>query len=263
MSITYATFERTYKAYEDKFRSYSYLVKSEKWQGMETKPEHQMHELLFESFKVPLRGIEDIAYWQKDIRPNLPFADFHFAERVSGVPSNPGEAWKSWPWGLAADKHRTAGEKFTHTYQERFWPKYADNRGRGMGELKGVRYSYGDLDDVVNLLRREPLTRQAYLPIWFPEDTGVLHGGRVPCTLGYHFINRNGYLHVSYGIRSCDFVRHFRDDCYLTVKLLIWILERLRASDERWRHIIPGIFKMDIGSFHMFVNDYNSLFKEG
>ena len=30
--------------------------------------------------------------------------------------------------------------------------------------------------DVIDLLEREPFTRQAYLPIWFPEDTGAFHG---------------------------------------------------------------------------------------
>lgn len=259
---TFATFTKAYEAFELEFKSQSYPVKSEKWQGLSTanKPEMEMRELLFRSFFIPMRGIEDIGYWQEDIKPNLPFADVHFAERVSGIPSNPGEAWKIWPWGNSADKHRTEGEKFTHTYQERFWPKQAECRE---GEnMLGIRYEYGDLDDVIELLVREPLTRQAYLPVWFPEDTGVLHGGRVPCTLGYHLINRHDYLHVSYGIRSCDYVRHFRDDCYFTVRLVLHVLEKLRRRDSRWRDVRPGMFRMDIGSFHMFVNDWNKMFPD-
>lgn len=261
----HSTFSEACQRFETEFNYQSYPVKSEKWQGLSTdnKPELEMREILFPNFSIPLRGIDDLEHWRNDIKPNLPFADEHFAERVSGVPSNPGEAWRIWPWGNAADKHRTEGEKFTHTYQERFWPKSAgfwpedrleDQRNRG------IRYPYGDLNDVVALLHREPLTRQAYLPIWFPEDTGVSHGGRVPCTLGYHFINRHDYLHISYGIRSCDFVRHFRDDCYFTVRLLIWVLERLRERDARWQSVKPGLFRMDIGSFHMFVNDYHQMF---
>lgn len=247
---------------ESQFSSSAYEVKTEKWQGLSTsgKPELAMYELLNTNFAVPLRGIEDLDHWKADIGPNLPFADAHFSERVSGVPSNPGEAWKIWPWGHAADKHRTENEKFTHTYQERFWPKGAGDPERRYSELgpnmHGIRYPYGDLDDVVQLLHREPLTRQAFFPIWFPEDTGVVHGGRVPCTLGYHFINRHDYLHISYYIRSCDFVRHFRDDCYFTVCLALWVLERLRRLDTRWDAVKPGLFRMDIVSLHMFVNDY-------
>ena len=66
---------------------------------------------------------------------------------------------------------------------------------------------YGDLDDVVTLLTNDPLTRQAFLPMWFPEDTGVVHGTRVPCSLGYHFMQRDGRLSITYYIRSCDIVR--------------------------------------------------------
>lgn len=262
----FATFSDVCGRIESEFKSQSYPVKSEKWQGVSTanKPELEMRELLNWSFAIPMRGLEDLDHWRKDIGPNLPFADVHFNERISGVPSNPGEAWRIWPWGLAADKHRTAGEKFTHTYQERFWPKQAGDSPSWLTEVTGmqhhgIRYPYGDLDDVVQLLHREPLTRQAYFPVWFPEDTGVLHGGRVPCTLGYHFINRHDYFHVSYYIRSCDYIRHFRDDCYFTVRLAIWVLERLRRLDARWETVKPGLFTMHIVSFHMFINDYNKL----
>lgn len=261
----FPSFQGAVTAITDEFKHRSYSIKTERWQGLSTegKPEMAMREILFYDFGVPMRTLEDLDHWRKDIEPNLPFADVHFEERISGVPSNPGEAWKQWPWGNAADKHRTAGEKFTHTYQERFWPKQAgphkvcDSRPH-----LGIRYEYGDLDDVIELFRREPLTRQAYLPVWFPEDTGVVHGGRVPCTLGYHFIMRHDYLHVSYFIRSCDFVRHFRDDCYLTVRLALHLLNRLRRRDPNWNDIKPGMFRMHIGSFHLFLNDHIKLFPE-
>jgi hypothetical protein len=272
----FATFEEAANRLKEEFRYRAYSVKSEKWQGVSTaaKPEMEMRELLNWSFGVPLRGIEDLAYWQGDIKPNLPFADAHFAERVSGNPTNPGEAWKIWPWGNSADAHRTQQGKFTHTYQERFWPKHAghvvdcdpdpnDLESYCSESNRGYRYDYGDVRDVVTLLSREPLTRQAYLPIWFPEDTGVLHGGRVPCSLGYHFIQRNGYLHINYFIRSCDFVRHFRDDCYFTVRLALWVLEELRKlNDIPWREVKPGLFSMHTISMHMFINDYRKLFPE-
>lgn len=264
MSI-YSTFTRVCGKLEEAFLTQSHSIHSERWQGLDIskRPEAEMRELLHYSFSVPMRGLEDLEHWQNDIRPNLPFADVHFAERVSGIPSNPGEAWKIWPWGNSADAHRTVDGKFTHTYQERFWPKYANApeipRDPDRWPQRGIRYEYGDLNDVVSLLAREPLTRQAYLPIWYPEDTGAIHGGRVPCSLGYHLLVRHGYLHVEYGIRSCDFVRHFRDDCYFTVRLVLWILERLRGTNPRWEDVRPGLFKMNIGSLHMFVNDFQQL----
>lgn len=262
----HATFREACERFEEEFKNRSQTVRSEKWQGVETanRPDLTMREILFTYFAVPLRGIERLDYWQGDIKPNLPFADVHFDERVSGEPNNPGEAWKIWPWGLAADKHRTEGEKFTHTYQERFWPKHAGSAKHPSQDilrlhpLTGIRYEYGDLNDLVSHLRAEPYSRQAYLPIWFPED-GTCKG-RKPCTLGYHFIMRGEYLHVSYFIRSCDYIRHFRDDCYLTLRLLLWVLDSLRRLDDRWKDVKPGLFNMSIGSFHMFVNDHIKLF---
>lgn len=273
---TYPSFTIARDTLTKEFKSTAHEVKTEKWQGISTqnKPEMAMRELLFRTISVPMRGLEDIEYWKKDIQPNLPFADIHWNERVSGIPSNPGEAWKTWPWGNAADAHRTEKGKFTHTYQERFWPKYAGQseigsmtpkegeRAGSWGNLphSGIRYYYGDLDDVIGLLHREPLTRQAYLPIFFPEDTGAVHGGRIPCSLGYLLINRHDYLHVEYTIRSCDFVRHFNDDCYFTIRLVLYALDKLRQLDVRWKDVRPGILKMNIGSLHMFINDWNKLF---
>jgi thymidylate synthase len=142
--------------------------------------------------------------------------------------------------------------KFTHTYQERFWPKDLLN--------VGIRWGPGDLDDVVGLLSSSPLTRQAYLPIFFPEDTGAVHGGRIPCTLGYYFLVRDRLLHLWYEIRSCDAVRHFRDDLYLAARLQLWVLERLQEiAPEYWRSVQPGTFHFHAYSFHVHHGDLHLL----
>jgi len=120
----------------------------------------------------------------------------------------------------------------------------------------GIRHEFGDLGDLVELLKDDPSTRQAYLPVWFPEDTGLDKSERKPCSLGYHFIIRNGQLDITYYIRSCDFYRHLRDDIYLTVRLGLWILEQCGFDDIRM-----GRFNMHITSLHMFVGDYAVKYK--
>lgn len=168
---------------------------------------------------------------------------------------------------------------FSHTYMERYWPKYAGYIRPMKGEdwdketydiNRGIRFDYGDLNDIVTLLIREPLTRQAYMPIFFPEDTGDVHSERKPCTLGYHFIVRDNKFHIVYGIRSCDFIRHFRDDIYLTVRLANWVLNKCREDDSTrapehrfWQNITLGSFVMHITSLHMFKNDHLKLFPPG
>lgn len=253
-------------------------VKGTRWQSTDVsdKPEMRMKEILNHSFQVPLGGSELLDHWRNDIRPNLPWADIHFLERVGGEPLNPGRSWEDWPWALAADKHRHEdGGKFSHTYMERYWPKRANGAAsRDEDEhMQGIRYPYGDLNDVISHLLKDPLSRQAFLPVWFPEDTGVVHGERVPCTLGYHWIMRHGYLHTTYYIRSCDFVRHFRDDLYLSVRLSIWLLDQLRetelrlgedvpAADQSWHEVKLGLFTFHCVSMHCFVNDWNRMYAQ-
>lgn len=312
---TYASFARAIENTGRALRDLSYEVRAARWQSTDVseKPEMRMREILNTSFSVSLLGIEDLSYWKEDIRPNLPWADNHFEERVSGVPWNPGEQWKNWPYAHSADRHRKEeGGRFSHTYMERYWPRYVghnffDDNWKRHGveplirererylnhkaDLRGIRYRYGDLGDVVNHLFNDPLTRQAFLPVWFPEDTGVVHRERVPCTLGYHFILRNGFFHSTYYIRSCDFVRHFRDDLYLSLRLHLWVLDQLRYHPYRtktyktpgedspevtqalkratepvqkneWWNVKPGLFTFHCVSMHCFQNDWQKLFGE-
>jgi hypothetical protein len=236
----------------------SQLVYAKRWQGVDVskKPEMGMYEVLHYSFKAPVP--DNLDKLRELVEPHLPWADDHFAERVAGQPVNPGETWRSWPYALSADKFRTEDEQFTHTYMERYWPKKASDRGLPM---HGIRYLYGDLSDLILQLVEEPDTRQAYLPVWFPEDTGAVHKGRVPCTLGYHFIMRNNQFDCTYYLRSCDFVRHFRDDIYLTARLQLHILDMLkRMGGDAWETVEPGSLIMHMTSLHMFKNDYRRMF---
>lgn len=228
-------------------------------QDMSHNPAAATYELIGHNIVASL-GTRDLAYYVSNIQPDLPWADDHFQERVSGLPLNPppSEAW--WPHAPKGNADHKHGEIFSHTYPERMWPKYA-GRSEDFSSIptQGIRYSYGDLNDVVILLAEDPQTRQAYLPIWFPEDTG---GAKVrkPCTLGYHFLLTDNSLDIFYFIRSCDVHRHMRNDIYLTVRLLLWVLERLEAHDSKWSKVEPGILRMYISNLHLFRNDYRTLY---
>lgn len=257
------------------------------WQGVPTegKPDLMTTELLGMAFTVPMPITKQDA--QDLIMPNLPWAEIEHAERVGGEPHNPHHSLELWPWWRGQDDsamvtmHLGPGKTepqipqiyekvFSHTYSERFWPKYAGRTfnaapPNGTDGNWGIRYRYGDLNDLVNLLREHPHTRQAYLPIFLPEDTGAVHGGRVPCTLGYHFMLRNDRLCLWYDIRSCDAVRHFRDDIYLAVRLCQWVLEQLTGDEARvrdpldWADVVPGDLHFSAHSFHVHAGDRHLL----
>jgi len=235
----------------------STLVHPKYWQATDVsaQPAAAMRELLFVNLvlKVPMRRSQ----LSTETQANIPWAEDHFQERVGRVPVNPGETWKAWPWSNSADGHRKDGQ-FSHNYMERYWPKEAGDRGPEAKHSfhKGVRFHYGDLDDVVNLIVKDPLTRQAYLPVFFPEDTGAVHGERIPCSIGYHFIIREDLLHCTYQLRSCDFRRHFADDIYLTARLMHWVQEELSFQNI---YVNLGLLHVHIASLHLFINDYNAL----
>jgi len=231
---------------KERLYNFGSVVKTEKWQGIDSPDD--MWETMNHSFQMFIP--ETIEELRKEVRPNLPWADEHFGERISGVPYNPPPSHVRWPFAQRNNKQFVEEEKFSHTYPERIWPKNAES---STGNHKGIRFDYGDLGDVVNLIEREPYTRQAFLPIWFPEDTGTVHNERVPCTIGYHFMRRGDRLHMNYYIRSCDLIRHFRDDVYMACRKLFYILELLQQRDpENWKDVKPGYYAMHIVSLHCF-----------
>lgn len=208
---------------------------------------------------------------QMEVVPNLPWAEDHFQERVSGEPHNPPPSAAWWPFARAQhEDHVDERKKFSHTYPERMWPKKAG----GFSDYNdgcGIRYELGDVKDLLRLLAQNPHTRQAYLPIWFPEDLDAAanHGQRVPCTLGYHFLLRSDLLHITYPIRSCDFVRHFRDDVYMAARLVQWVVEMLKfdnfeldSNPDVWEKVMPGTLTMHAVSMHCFEGDVNKLRRE-
>lgn len=192
------------------------------------------------------------------VGPDLPWAEEHLGERVSGVPFNPAPSHVRWPYAVRGNAdHLPDGFKFDHTYPERFWPKGAGDPADHLYDtMRGIRYEYGDLGDVVEMLRRNPATRQAFLPVWFPEDTGAGAGKRVPCTLGYHFmVDSMGLLGCRYYIRSCDVYRHLLNDIYLAGRLTQWICQQVNLGNEDRINLHPGAVVMHISSLHAFVGD--------
>lgn len=225
------------------------------WQSVRTQDRlHDTYEL--RNVTVWYGMPEDQSMADQVIHPDRPWAENHFWERVGGFPMNPGVEHANWPYhGASAALHlRGEGSRviYDHNYMERFWPKRAGEQA-ALGRMKGIRFPYGDLADVVTQLKKDDTTRQAYLPVWFPEDTGATKGQRVPCSLGYHFMIRGGKLYVQYVLRSCEVYRHFTNDVYLAVRLGQWVRSQVDL------HLGMGQLTMQISSFHGFVGDTSNI----
>lgn len=215
-----------------------------------TDPKMVTSELRHVRLVMPVPSSRDLAHQMTGA--NLPWAEDHFRERMSGHPLNPPPSEAYWPFAQAGNEaHKKDGGFFSHTYPERFWPKFADGQGREGGYNHGIKFEYGDFNDLIEVLRKNPKSRQAYLPIWFPEDlVAAREGKRVPCTLGYHFLLGPFGMDIVYHIRSCDFLRHFPDDVYMAMRLLQVVLKMLGDQEIR-----PNQLIMNIGSLHVFKGD--------
>ena len=179
-----------------------------------------------------LNADSNLINWELNV--NNPWADEEFKERIdtSHGPINPGEAYKLRQdvW----DDYLHEG-KFGYTYNERL------NHNN-------------QLNKVIERLKEDPDTRQAWVSVWDPSiDPNYLGGiSRVPCSLGYGFQIRDGQLNMHYVMRSCDFVTHFQNDVYLAVKLLEYVAKELNVP--------VGNFTHTIFSLHVYKKDIKGVF---
>ena len=217
---------------------------SNEWQGVEA-PDKLLE--IFNKFVVMA-----IPYHRhllaKETQADLPWAENHFLERVSGKPLNPGNEYKNWPYYREMDNDKLfrndrEGDKFSHTYMERMW----------CSGFRGIGYPYGDFENLINRIIQDPYGRQHYFAIWHPEDQSE-GSRRRPCTIGYWFYIEDQYLHCTYHIRSCDILRHLHNDIYLTGRLMQYIKEEL---SNFMPYLTVGDLHMWIGSLHCFESEKN------
>jgi hypothetical protein len=208
-------------------------VSTDTWQG--TPSPFGFIELLNLSVDARMAHTEEEAF---RLTGSTPWAREHFGERVSGMPLNPPPSHVKWAKGTDQYLSKIDAERFSHTYPERLWAKGTPARG--------IRYDIADLSTAAALLRKDPTTRQCYVPLYFPEDlTAAMLGERVPCTFGWHFILRDEMLHCHYPMRSVDAVRHVHHDWYFANMLTLWLIEKA----------VPGHLFFNATSFHCFTND--------
>ena len=151
---------------------------------------------------------------------------------------NPGRSWGKrrdvWVPFLENEylAHRQPG-RFAYTYSQRMGGKH--------------------MQAIIDELAVHPTSRQLYLPVWDRQHDADRRGKRrVPCSLGYWFVQRGNYLNLTYMMRSCDFMTHYAND----VALATIMLEHV-AIESGYQ---PGTFTHYIGSFHAYKKDLGDVF---
>ncbi len=160
---------------------------------------------------------------------NIEWCRRDFEERTSTADINPGEAYKlreEW-------EEFVHGGKFAYTYNERL---------------------IYQLRETIKLLKFDPDTRQAVITIYEGGKDVHNRGGikRVPCSMYYQFMVRNGALDCVYTMRSSDFMTHFPYDIWHAV-----MLQNLIAKEIGFP---AGKLTFFSGSLHAYKKDVPKTF---
>lgn len=187
--------------------------------------------------------------WIETIKYDLDWCRADFVERTSSAQINPGRAWKlrgdTWKEFMHPDEDGNL--KFAYTYAERFNRPLFDEHGEYI--QFGVENVHNPLSRVVEELALRPDTRQAVVPIFDAMADLPNLGGkkRVPCSLHYQFLIREGKLTMLYVMRSSDFLTHFPYD--------IWMATQMQSHIAGLLDIPPGRFTFFTGSLHLYAKD--------
>lgn len=193
-----------------------------------------------------------------DLNPTQPWADAEFEERVSGQLVNPGEAYKLRPgvWDEFLEtpkRYQEDSAKFSYTYAERF--EHNDSREAGDPDNPDGPSQWNSstqLEQLITNLKKYPDNRNHLLTVWDVSDLWRVGEHRVPCSISYHFMYRNGTLFMTYNQRSADFVTHLENDIYLAAKLQAWVGEQVGWPVGRFTHLVA--------SLHAYRKDVEGVF---
>lgn len=197
-------------------------------------PDYETIELIGTGYKLDLSNVrqeqlDEMALYKKD-QEYFNWIVAEVNERIDAVGHNPGEAWthdrKTWGQFLRDGL-------FSYTYSERW--------------AEQLKYVYAEL-------KRNPNSRQVIMTMYDRHQDMMNWGGRdrVPCSLSYHFLIRNGKLNLIYNQRSCDFVNFFQADVFITINLQMIVASVLGVG--------LGNFVHNINSLHAFKKDLEGVF---
>lgn len=217
-----------------------------------TGEDQETKELIGVNFVItqPTSGIEDmLRFIFKDEAPNiLEYCKQELQDRITDNRLNPGRSYlvrlDLWQKLMSKDQEG----KFDYTYSERLHPLDPNYKGEG-------KYFYSQLDNAVKALADDEHSRRAMVMVFTPDDT--LHSAgaatRIPCSVSYQFLIRNGMLHCIYYIRSNDYFKHFAIDIALTAMMMGWVTLQLKR--EAYPDLKIGHLHYFAGSLHAYHED--------
>lgn len=165
-----------------------------------------------------------------------------FSDRIGGRPLNPGNAYKLRPEVWNDFIH---DDKFAYTYSERLSCQIESL----VHELTCCPESrQGILTIHSNICPMMSETPQGVNLVTTSKDVSNRGGsGRIPCSMYYQIMVREGKVDLIYTMRSCDFLTHFAVDIVLALMMQDYFADQLNRGF--------GSFTYFTGSLHAYRKD--------
>jgi len=162
-----------------------------------------------------------------------PWIRAEFEERVGGLPLNPGKSWE---------------------LRKNIWEQFLESSGKFSYTYSQLMFS--QIKPIINELREHPHTRQAIIELHNNiYDLPKLGGKRrIPCSMHYQFMIRNGGMDCIYVMRSSSFYEHTTNDVTLAIMLQNYIREQVDPALKQ------GVFTFHCGSLHAFKKQLIGIF---
>ncbi len=123
--------------------------------------------------------------------------------------------------------------------QETIWGGY------GTRLFKPNSKKISQIDNVINLLKKKPTSRQAVIQIFDAEDLSNQRKD-IPCTVSIQFVIRDGLLNAFTYMRSNDAFWGLPHDVFAFTLLQEWVARRLGVKLGEYHHFVS--------SFHIYEN---------
>jgi len=130
-------------------------------------------------------------------------------------------------------------------------PQYVrfENNGIANGHYGRRWWNNEQLPRIIDLLEKDPFTRQAVIGLWRPDDLDLIgKSNDIPCTLSIQFLIRFNTLSMIVTMRSNDAWLGFPYDVFVFSCLQNLVAEKLGCMVGEYTH--------NVGSIHLYSRDY-------
>ena len=148
-----------------------------------------------------------------------------------------------WQWYLSGDRNiKKLGELYGKVPE--IWKRMADKEGFVNSNYGWQWKRNNQLDEVIDLLKTNPRTRQAAISIYDRKE-GYMYDNDTPCTYAVQFTIVAQHLDMCVTMRSNDLWYGFCNDQYCFSKLQLLVADKLGLLVGKYYHFAHNLHLYD------------------